>query len=106
MPAEALGAVRKRIERGWSQEADARDGSGKAVAMVGESAEAWSVLGAFALAATDGIPINHIHGALRALADVTQANSLKEWNDAPLRTQQDVLDALDAAIARIEGDPQ
>jgi hypothetical protein len=106
MPAEALGAVRKRIERGWSQEADARDGSGKAVAMVGESAEAWSVLGAFALAATDGIPINHIHGALRALADVTQANSLKEWNDAPLRTQQDVLDALDAAIAQIEREPQ
>jgi hypothetical protein len=106
MPAEALGAVRTRIQRGWSQGADARDASGKAVAMTSEGAEAWSVLGSFALAATDGIPINHIHAALRALVDVTQADSLKDWNDSPLRNQQDVLDALDAAIARIEGDPQ
>jgi hypothetical protein len=40
----------------------------------------------------------------RALADVTQANSLVDWNDYPHRKQQEVLDAFDSAIARIEGD--
>jgi hypothetical protein len=30
-------------------------------------------------------------------------NSIEGWNDDPRRTKQEVLDALDAAIERVEG---
>jgi hypothetical protein len=106
MPAEALRTVRKRMERGWSRgrKCSRRDGAGRAD--LSEQAEARSLPAAFALAATDGIPVNHVPAALRALADVTEAPSFRAWNDSPDRTQQQVLDALDAPIARIEGDRQ
>lgn len=99
MAANALRAVRARLERGWSQGVDARDADGLAVPLGNEDAHSWSVLGAFALAATDGTPTNRIAPALRALADVTQTRSLVEWNDNPHRTRQQVLDAFDSAIA-------
>jgi hypothetical protein len=103
VPAQALRAVRARLVRGWSQGANARDGAGRAVGIASDEAEAWSLLGAFALAATDGIPLRHVPVALRALADVTQARSLNDWNDAPSRNKEEVLSALDSAIGRIEG---
>jgi hypothetical protein len=105
MPADALRAVRRRIEQGWSQGADARDAGGDAVGLASRQAEAWSLLAAFALSATDGIPTDHVPAAMRALAEMTGAESFQEWNDHPLRTRQQVLDALDAAIARIADTP-
>jgi hypothetical protein len=104
MAANALRAVRDQVEQGWSQGADARDADGAAVGLGDEKARSWSVLGAFALAAANGTPTDRIAPALRAFLEVTQANSLVDWNDFPHRTQQEVLDAFDAAIARIEGD--
>ncbi len=105
MGADALRAVRTRIEQGWSQSADARDASGEAVPLGDDDARAWSLRGAFALAATDGIPTNHVQPALRALAALTEADSLAEWNDFPNRTQREVLDLLDSALARMESGP-
>jgi hypothetical protein len=104
MAANALRAVRARLDQGWSQGVDARDAAGVAVPLGDENARSWSVLGAFALAAANGTPTDRIAPALRALADVTQADSLVDWNDYPHRKQQEVLDAFDSAIARIEGD--
>jgi hypothetical protein len=103
MSAEALRAVRTRIAAGWAQSVGARDGSGDEVPLTSEKATAWSLCSAFALAAKDGIPMNHIPRALRAIAEVTAMESMERWNDDPSRTQQQVLDALDGAIERVEG---
>jgi hypothetical protein len=103
MSAEALQAIRARIASGWSQGADARDRFGNEVEFTSDEATAWALCSAFALAAKDGIPMNHIPGALRALAAVRPMDSLKDWNDDAGRTQEDVLDALDDAIERVEG---
>jgi hypothetical protein len=47
--------------------------------------------------------MGHLPAALRALADVTEMDSLNGWNDEAGRTKEEVLDALDAAIVRVEG---
>jgi hypothetical protein len=103
MPADALRAVRARIDMGWSQDAHARDRSGEEVSLTSEEARAWTLCAAFALAGKDGIPMDRLHGALRALGDVTGMTSIEGWNDDSRRTKQEVLDALDTAIERIEG---
>lgn len=59
-------------------------------------------LGAFALLATDGIPTRHVRRALVAFADVTGADSLQERNDAPERSREEVLSALQEAIEQVE----
>ena len=82
---------------------DARDGRGREVQVGDADAVAWSLASAFALAGKDGIPMNHLPAALRALRAVTGMESLEIWNDAEGRTKQDVLDALDAAIEHVEG---
>ena len=103
MPAEALRAVRDRIDSGWSQDAHARDRFGDEVSLTSEEATAWTLCTAFALAGKDGIPMNHLHRALRALTEVTGMDSIEGWNNDPARTKQQVLDALDDAIERVEG---
>jgi hypothetical protein len=103
MSTNALRAVRARIDVGWSQHADARDPHGEEVRVGGADAVAWSLASAFALAGKDGIPMNHLPAALRALRAVTGMDSLENWNDEEGRTKQDVLDALDAAIEHVEG---
>jgi hypothetical protein len=102
MSADALHAVAAQIERGWSQGADARDADGRAVPLSSDAARAWSPLGAFALLAADGIPTDHVRQALVAFADVTGADSLQAWNDAPGRSREEVLSALEEAIEQIE----
>jgi hypothetical protein len=103
MSIEALRAVRARIASGWSQDANARNSVGTEVSLTSEEATAWTLCAAFALAGKDGIPMNHLHHALRAIAYVTDMDSIQDWNNDPERTQQQVLDALDAAIERVEG---
>ena len=103
MSSDALRAIRSRVEKGWSQDAHARDASGEEVPLGSDEAIAWTLCGAFALAGKDGIPMGHLPAALRALAEVTEMESLNTWNDAAARTKEEVLDALDAAIVRVEG---
>jgi hypothetical protein len=103
MSTDALRAIQARIEEGWSQHADARDALGEEVRVGSGDAIAWSLTSAFALAGKDGIPMNHLPAALRALRAVTGMESLEDWNDEEGRTKQDVLDALDAAIEHVEG---
>jgi hypothetical protein len=90
-------------EKGWSQDAYARDASGEQVPLGSDEAIAWTLCGAFALAGKDGIPMGHLPAALRALAEVTGMESLNGWNDEATRTKKEVLDALEAAIVRVEG---
>jgi hypothetical protein len=73
---------------------------GREVSIASDEASAWMLCAAFALAGKDGIPMNHLP---RALGVVTGMNSIEGWNDDPRCTKQEVLDALDAAIERVEG---
>jgi len=63
----------------------------------------WTLCGAFALAGKDGIPMGYLPAAFRALAEVTEMETLNGWNDEAGRTKEDVLDALGAAIVHVEG---
>jgi hypothetical protein len=101
MPANALRAVRARIASGWSQDAHARDRFGNEVPLGSEDATAWTLCSAFALAGKDGIPMNRLHGALRAVAEVTGMESIEDWNNDASRTHQQVLGALTEAIERV-----
>jgi hypothetical protein len=103
MPAQALRAVRARIASGWSKDAHARDRFGSEVSLTSERASAWTLCAAFALAGKDGIPMNHLHAALRAISVVTGMDSIEGWNNDPARTKNQVLNALDDAIERVEG---
>ena len=103
MSADALRAVRARIASGWTRDVGARDNSGNEVSLISPEATAWSLCSAFALAGKNGIPMNHLPRAIRAIADVTGMESIEAWNDDPARTKQQVLDALDDAIGRVEG---
>ena len=51
MPAHALRAIHAQIEKGWSQDAHARDGFGERVPLGSDEAISWTLCGAFALAA-------------------------------------------------------
>ena len=102
MPADALRAIRSRITTGWSQDAYARNAFGEQVALGSDEAVSWTLCGAFALAGKDGTPMGHLPAALRVLAEVTEMESLNAWNDEAGRTKEEVLDALDAAIVRVE----
>jgi hypothetical protein len=103
MPAQALRAVRARIASGWSQDVNARDRFGNEVSLTSGDATAWTLCTAYALAGKDGIPMKNLHRALRALTEVTEMDSIEGWNNNPSRTQQQLLDALDDAIERVEG---
>ena len=75
------------------------------MALTSDEAQAWSLIGAFALAATDGIPRGHVRRALAVLSDVIATDSLQDWNDADDRTREEVLSALGQAIGQVEGAP-
>jgi hypothetical protein len=100
---EILLQTRERLEAGWCQGADARDGSGAAVDPWSEKARSWSLLGAL-VAVTDPLaPLGNARlGALRralaAVAEFVVEPSLADWNDAEARTQANVIGMLDEAI--------
>jgi hypothetical protein len=99
-----LGA-RELVQEGWCRGADGRDRRGTEVDPWHEDAASWSLLGALVAvlereAAERGeLPLEELAAALYALADLVQTDSLVAWNDAPGRSQAEVLRALDAAAA-------
>jgi hypothetical protein len=100
---EILVQTRERLETGWCQGADARDGAGAAVDPWSDRARSWSLLGAL-VAVTDPLaPLGNARlGALRralaALAEFVVEPSLAEWNDAEARTHANVISVLDEAL--------
>ena len=114
-PAAAmLQEARGLLLRGWSRGAQARDPQGQVVLPWSEEAASWSLLGA--LLATwqvhdmeDADFVAHRADA-RALGDATQAlgeatgtAALDQWNDAEERVLGDVLEAVDGALAILNG---
>jgi hypothetical protein len=92
------------LRAGWCQGADARDSEGEAVPGWSEEAESWSLLGALlgsqgpGAAAAQRVPVGVLGAAAAMLGRVTDAYSLKTWNDAEGRTHADVLAAIDRAV--------
>lgn len=90
-----LRAARAKLERGWTQVAQARDARGEPVERGAPEAVAWCLLGA--------IHPKHecVGDTCRVLTSVLGVDRSRfvSWNDAKGRTQAEVLDAIDRAIA-------
>ena len=94
--AATLAEARKLIAQGWTQ--------GKYKRVV-DGVECWCISGAMGQSAPDYKPRDLAFAALfRALrADdfyLSSSTNLIEWNDAPGRTQEEVLALIDRAIAK------
>ena len=99
---ELLARAAQRVREGWCRNFDAVDAAGAAVDAWDERAVAWSLLGAV-VAALDGpegipvFPLPALASAMSALATLIADHSLSGWNDAPGRTQDDVVAILERA---------
>jgi len=98
------------VSTGWSQFGDARSVNGAPVKPWSEAAVSWSLLGALVAAVEDGagrhgeaVTIIDLAAACALLGRVVDADSLAAWNDAPERSQADVVDALMTASEADEG---
>jgi hypothetical protein len=99
--------ARRRVASGWCQGEDARDAAGDSVEFWSADARAWSLLGALVTpshATPLGevvVPLAELAAAVVVVAEVLQTQSLKDWNDAPGRTQEQVVSALDVTLDRL-----
>jgi hypothetical protein len=93
--------ARQLVDRGWTQHADARASDKSSVHPWDNRATTWSLLVAAVerIAATDDehTAISELARTCIHLADTLDTDSLEHWNDAPDRTREDVLSALDHA---------
>jgi hypothetical protein len=95
---EVLTRARALVERGWTQRASARNERGEIVAAASDDACSWCAMAALAFAA-NGAPYYPAHMALRAAIFGREGGPIPRWNDAPERTQAEVVAAFDRAIA-------
>jgi hypothetical protein len=102
--------ARALVERGWTQHADARAADNSAVRPWDDRATSWSLLGALVaaverIAATHGedTAVSELAQSCILLADTLDTDSLEHWNDAPSRTREEVLAAIDHATALTDG---
>jgi hypothetical protein len=100
--ADCLRAARQRIEAGWSQNSWACDAEGRELPEGDEpQAVAWSIYCAMHL----DVPTRAFPLAYRSMCDVynrEQQAELLDWERAPERTKDDVLECFDRAIAALE----
>lgn len=92
---EVLTEARALVEQGWTQRAWARDRFGNAGMWDEPTACEWCLVGALASAGFG----SGYNSAWKILRELT-GDPLSAFNDAPGRTQAEVLDLLDRAIAR------
>ena len=97
-PTEILIAAREKIEQGWTQKTYARSEDGDSVAYNSPDAICWCAVGA--ICAVDSSLSSAVDRATKILAETIEISrsSLTEWNDAPDRTQDEVLIAFGWAI--------
>lgn len=102
---EILRAARAKVQKGWCQGRLARNADGKGISPDDPDAVSWCAIG--------GIESNHkitegqaweAKRLFRRVVGLT-GPGIDKWNDAPGRTQAEVLAAFDAAIelSRLEG---
>lgn len=88
-----LKAAKKLIEKGWCQERNARNADSHGVSPHSVEAIRWCAVGAVWAAAGDCD-----NRALALLSSLVERGDIIVWNDAPTRTQQEVIDLFDKAI--------
>jgi len=113
--AAMVSEARRLVKRGWCQGAQARDGAGLEVPSWSEEARSWSLLGALLTswhlqdAQHDADVVAHLADAhalgeaTQVLGEVVGTASLERWNDAAMRTQADVVAAMDGALVALNG---
>lgn len=95
---EVLIAARAKVAAGWTQGAPGRDAAGNP-ADVMTQAVCWCAIGACYAAASENY-LGEAEQAIFALKAVVPLNLISIFNDATDRTQADVLEVFDRAIAR------
>jgi hypothetical protein len=98
--ATKLREARALIERGWTQEAFARGKSGRVVVPNGRAAVCFCAVGA--IKRYDHWCYDLVAKPLATAIGVKGVTGIYDWNDAPERTQADVLAAFDRAIELAE----
>jgi hypothetical protein len=96
--ATKLREARALIERGWTQGGYARTVGGRIIGPKEAKASCWCSLGAI-FAVTD---VDDCYLVANAVEDAAETENIVHWNDAPERTQADVLAAFDRAIELAE----
>lgn len=86
-----LREARELIARGWTQEVSARDANGTPVAPTDDTATCWCTIGALMRA-------GGARAASALAAFLPRNTSIPRWNDAPERTQAEVLALFGRAI--------
>jgi hypothetical protein len=99
-----LKAVRELISKGWSQKAAARGHGGVVELATSQNATAFCPFGA-AMAVCKDSPNDETRGARlwairHAIQDACGRGCEAEWNDAPGRTKEQVLEMIGLAINR------
>jgi hypothetical protein len=101
-----LEGARELVAESWCSGTDALDANGFEGEPWDDKATSWSLLGAVvAVLERDAslageLPLGELGGALFALADLIQTESLADWNDHPRQTQANVVAVLDRAATR------
>jgi hypothetical protein len=98
---ELIRRARRRIEKGWTQGAYARDSRGSLIASDSPEASCWCVLGALGedvRGSHESELVDPIYARLHGLID---CDSLALWNDAPDMTQERVLEVFKKAEQEI-----
>jgi hypothetical protein len=96
--ADKLREARALIERGWTQGANARDEMGDRLFVDTDEAVCFCMMGAIIAA----VPPDQLLAAEHLLKRAVNDEGVEYWNDAPERTQSEVLAAFDKAIELAE----
>lgn len=96
---ETLKQARVLIERGWTQNAFARDADGRQVSFDNPAATCYCLSGAVgAITGVDGDLWHQVQLRLEETPEVGD-NGIAFWNDATYRTKEQVLALIDRVIA-------
>jgi hypothetical protein len=99
-PLEVLIAARAKVAQGWTQHAPGRDAEGNLVDI--KIAVCWCAIGAcYAVVPSDSQGVADI--AMFELSKVVPGGLISVFNDAPGRTQAEVLEVFVRGIEKLSG---
>lgn len=98
---ETLRAAAKLVNHGWTQGVSSRDARGHPVAISDSSAVSFCLLGSVSRSMT-GRDVQDFNSILCRHLGFASSSKLVEWNDAPERTQKEVVKVLKDAAKELE----
>lgn len=102
---EVLKAARTKIELGWCQGAFCRNENGTDISASDlDSQREWCARGAILTSTDTAADGDDARKLLKLALSVESIHGVSDWNDAPGRTQAEVLAAFDKAIALAESE--